>query len=279
MTDQRVTAQPRPLALVTGASAGIGREFSEQLAARGYDLLIVARDAARLDAFARQLATRHGIVAHAISADLSLDDGVSRLIDEIRVRGPLAVLVNNAGFGTNGPLATAPTESQEAMLRLHVLAPMRLTQAVLPAMLERGAGWLINVSSIAGFTSAAGRVNYCATKAYLTNFSEGLAAELAGSGVRVQALCPGFTHTEFHHRMGFDKSEIPPRLWLDAGAVVRASLAAIERGGPVVCVPGARYKLIVLLLRVLPARWRMRLAWLAARRRAGAGPERARTAV
>jgi short-subunit dehydrogenase len=140
------------------------------------------------------------------------------------------------------------------MLRLHVLAPMRLTRAALPGMLSRRRGAIINVSSVAGFIYSPGNVNYCASKAYLTTFTEGLALELAGTGVAAQALCPGFTHTEFHQRMGPDSRRRPPFMWLTAEGVVRASLRQIERDGPVVCVPGLRYKVLVALLGVLPRR-------------------------
>jgi short-subunit dehydrogenase len=240
-------------ALVTGASAGIGREFCRQLAARGYDLTIVARDAARLDALAKELGLAHGVRVEVLPADLTQDADVDRVAHRAADTA-LAMLVNNAGFGTVGSLAAAPPKQQEAMLRLHVLAPMRLTRAALPGMLSRRRGAIINVSSVAGFIYSPGNVNYCASKAYLTTFTEGLALELAGTGVAAQALCPGFTHTEFHQRMGPDSRRRPPFMWLTAEGVVRASLRQIERDGPVVCVPGLRYKVLVALLGVLPRR-------------------------
>jgi uncharacterized protein len=249
----------RPLAVVTGASAGIGKEFCERLAARGHDLIIVARDGNRLEALKLALEKRHGIAVEVFPADLTIDTDVSLLAERITRSAPLALLVNNAGFGTRGTLADASPAQQEAMLQLHVMAPMRLTQAALPVLLRNRQGGIINVSSVASFIYSAGNVNYCATKAYLTTFSEGLAAELAGTGVRVQALCPGFTHTEFHQRMDLDVGRMPARAWLSAGYVVETSLRAIERGGPSVCVPGLRYKLIVLLLRFIPRRFLRRL--------------------
>ena len=249
-------SRARPRALVTGASAGIGRVFADRLAARGHDLIVVGRDAGRLRAVAGELGASHGASVEVFPADLSRDDEVTRLVQRVSVGPPLAVLVNNAGFGAKGRLATTPPEPQVAMLHLHTLAPMRVTQAALPAMVARGAGAVINVSSTASFIFSAGNVNYCATKAYLTVFSEGLAAELAGTGVRVQALCPGFTHTEFHQRMGFDKRSIRGALWLSAEYVVDYSLASLDRsgGGPVVCIPGLRYKLLVAAIRLTP-RW------------------------
>jgi len=242
----------RPLALVTGATAGLGRLFAERLAARGHDLLLVARDAGRLAGIAQELTERRGIAAEIFPADLSRDDEVTRLAGRVSGGPALAVLVNNAGFGTRGRLAETDPGPQAEMLHLHVLAPMRLTQAALPGMLARRSGAVINVSSVAAFLVSPGTINYCATKAYLTVFSEGLAAELAGTGVRVQALCPGLTRTEFHQRMGMDAASIRRRPWLTAEYVVDTSLAAIERGGPVVCIPSVRYKVIIALLGIVP---------------------------
>jgi uncharacterized protein len=241
-------------ALVTGASAGIGREFCRQLAARHYDLVVVARDASRLDALADELRSTHGVTVHVLPADLTREADVDRVASHAAADARLAMLVNNAGFGTVGPLATAPADQQEAMLRLHVLAPMRLTRAALPGMLARRRGAVINVSSVAGFIYSPGNVNYCASKAYLTTFTEGLALELGRSGVAAQALCPGFTHTEFHLRMGPDARRRPRLLWMTADAVVRASLAQLDRGGPVVCVPGLRNKVLVAVIGLLPRR-------------------------
>jgi short-subunit dehydrogenase len=247
-------AATRPLAVITGASAGIGRAFCERLAARGHDLIVVARDGNRLEALKREIEGRFGVAVEVFPADLTMDTDVSLVAARIAHSPQLALLVNNAGFGTRGPLSNASPARQEAMLQLHAMAPMRLSQAALPVLLENGRGGIVNVSSVAAFLFAAYNVNYCATKAYLTNFSEGLAAELAGTGVRVQALCPGFTRSEFHQRMELNVSDIPSWMWLSATKVVDASLAALERGRPVVCVPGIRYKLIVMLLRLTP-RW------------------------
>ncbi len=257
----------RPVALVTGASAGIGKVFCDRLAARGHDLILVARDAARLDALGRELGGRHGISVEFFPADLSRDAEIARLVARVRT-AKLAVLVNNAGFGTKGLLAETTPESQAAMLHLHTLAPMQATQAALPGMLERQRGWVINVSSAASFLYSAGNVNYCATKAYLTRLSEGLATELVGSGVRVQALCPGFTRSEFHERMDVDPHEISAKLWMPAESVVDYSLACIERGGPVICVPGFRYRLMVAMLRHMPRRFMDRIARARVERRA-----------
>lgn len=245
----------RELALVTGASAGIGREFCRQLAVRGADLILVARDGERLRELAAELTAEHGVGAEVLVADLATDAGVEAVAARIAAAPELALLVNNAGFGTTGAVAHADPVEQERMVRLHVLAPLRLTQAALPAMLRQGAGGIINVSSVAGFLYSSGSANYCATKAYLTTLTEGLAVELAGTGVRAQALCPGFTRSEFHQRMGSGGVHGRPGFpWLSAESVVAASLAQLDRGGPTVCIPGLRYKLIVALLRLLPRR-------------------------
>jgi len=256
---------PRPgtkgTALITGATAGIGAAFARRLAARGYDLVLVARDQVRLDALAAELRERHAVQADVLAADLSADEGVGRVVDRITALPGLAVLVNNAGFGTAGALATAPPETQERMVRLHVLAPMRLTRAALPGLLARAAlpgplarrdGAVVNVSSVASFIYGPGSVNYCATKAYLTTFSEGLGTEVAGNGVQVQALCPGFTRTEFHQRIGPAAGDHPAWMWLTADRVVGASLAQLDRRGPVICVPGLHYKLLIAVVRLLP---------------------------
>jgi hypothetical protein len=254
----------RSVAIVTGASAGIGREFCEQLAARGYDLIAVARDAARLADVRQSIEFRHGVAVEVFPADLTRDEDVTRLAARLEAEPRFRLLVNNAGFGTLGTLAKTAPGPQDAMVRLHVFAPMRLSQAAARVLLPRQAGAIVNVSSVASFMFSPGNVNYCATKAYLTNFSEGLAAELSGTGVRVQALCPGFTRSEFHQRANIPIAGLPGFMWLSAAEVVRASLGALDRGGPVICVPGIGYRLLVPLLRFLPRRL---LGWAADRGR------------
>jgi short-subunit dehydrogenase len=239
------------LALVTGASAGIGREFCEQLAARGHDLLVVARDGARLEALGGELEGRHRVCVEPLAADLSREEDMTRVAERIVAAEPM-LLVNNAGFGTSGTLARTDPDRQAEMVRLHTLAPVRLTLAALPGLLRRNAGGVINVSSVAGFAITPGSVTYGATKAFLTAWTEGLAVELRGTGVRAQALCPGFTHSEFHQRMGTRSGRAPAFMWLSARQVVAASLRALDRGRPIVCVPGWHYRAIVTALRLLP---------------------------
>jgi len=244
---------PRPLALITGASSGLGAEFARQLAAQGYDLALVARRKDRLEELARELSKVHGVKADVLTADLTRDADL-RAVEDYLTRAPnLELLVNNAGFGTMGRFFEIDLASQEAMHRLHVLATTRLTHAALTKMTERNRGAVVNVSSVAGFVPRPGATSYYATKAWMNCFTEGLHLELknAGSAVRVQALCPGFTITEFHDTMKMDRGQVLKGWWMSAREVVAASLRGLKRGKLFV-VPGWRYQLLVVLLRVLP---------------------------
>lgn len=245
-TDEAI-ALPRGRAVITGASAGIGEEFARQLAAAGFDLTLVARREERLAALAAELSAAHGIRAEARAADLSRDGDIAALGDYLTGLPDLVLLVNNAGFGTRGTFTEVPLARTLDMIHVHVIASVSLSRAALASMEPRGRGAIINVSSIAGFFPSTGGVTYGATKAYLTAFSEALAAEVKDKGIKVQALCPGFTATEFHDvgdYQGFDRGQIPAPLWMPASDVVTASLAALGGDG-VVVVPGARYKAIV----------------------------------
>lgn len=252
-----MTVSSRPVALVTGASAGLGREFAIQLARRGYDLVIVARDEERLRSLATELQHTTGIAVEVLHADLTKDGDVSAVVDRID-HGPLDVLVNNAGFGTRGTMAKTSREGQEAMLRVHVLAMHRLTQAAVQRMVPAGRGSIVNVASVASWLISPGNINYNSTKAWQRVYSEGLALELHGKGVYVQALCPGYTHTEFHQRGGMNKKSVPGWWWMNADRVVKESLDAMENRRPVVVVPGAGYKVAALIVRFMP-RWCWRL--------------------
>jgi short-subunit dehydrogenase len=243
---------PRPLAVITGATAGIGHVFAQRLAASGHDLLLVARDADRLAGVCDALARAHGVAVEAFPADLSAEADLARLTDRLGTENALAVLVSNAGFGTRGTIRSADPERQRQMLRLHVQATHELVSAALPGMLARRRGTLIVVASVAGWSPTAGNVNYNATKAYQRVYCEALAHELLGTGVQVQALCPGFTVTEFHDRLGGGRSGIPSWLWLSADRVVDASLAQVDARGAVVCIPGKRFRLLVFILRHAP---------------------------
>ncbi|GJG86674.1 dehydrogenase [Gemmatimonadetes bacterium T265] len=255
-------AGDRPLAVVTGPTAGIGRAFAERLAAAGHDLLLVSRDAARLGATAADLAARHGVRVDTHPADLADEDAVRTLAARLSAAPRVDLLVNNAGFGTHARIVGGDPELEARMIAVHCAAPLRLAQAVLPGMVARHAGAVVNVASVAAFTPNARYATYNATKAFLQLLSEGIAAEVAASGVRVQALCPGLTRTEFHARMGARGAaavaRIPGALWMSADAVVDASLRALARGGPVTVVPGLGYRATVAVLRRLPLR---ALAW------------------
>lgn len=236
-------------ALVTGATAGIGAEFARQLATRGDDLVLVARDRERLEAYAEDLRGRHRVEVEVLVADLT--DRAQLAVVEERLRDasrPVDLLVNNAGFGVNQLFLDGDLDAEQSMLDVLVTAVMRLTHAALPGMVARGTGGVINVSSVASFIAGG---TYSAAKAWCTVFSESVDRQLVGTGVTVMALCPGFTHTEFHQRGGMDVSHLPDWMWLDAPDLVRDALADFRRGKPV-SVPGAQYKTIRVLTSVLP---------------------------
>ena len=244
----------RPIALVTGASAGIGATFARQLAAEGYDLILVARRLAALGELAATLRAECGVAVETIAADLTRDDDVSRICDRMASEDRLALLVNNAGFGTRGMFFETDAAQQDAMHRLHVLATERLTRAALPGMVARRAGGIINVASVAAFIQAPGNISYCATKTWMVSFTEGLSMELKrmGSPVTAQALCPGYTYTDFHEVMGVDRRKImTPGWWMSADSVVAESLRGLKRGKLLV-VPGLRYRIIVAVAKFIP---------------------------
>jgi short-subunit dehydrogenase len=237
-------------ALITGASSGLGQVFARRLAARGYNLLLTARRQERLDELRDELQAEYPITAEVFVADLAKPPDVQRLVDRIGDVDSLEILVNNAGFGTAGRFSETDVESQTDMIQVHVVAAVRLARAALPGMLALGTGAIVNVSSVAGFMTGAGSVTYCATKAYLTSFSQSLHIELRGTGVRVQALCPGFVHTGFHDTPAletFSRSQIPKFLWMSADFVVDNSLKALEKNRAI-CIPSWKYRLIVALV-------------------------------
>jgi short-subunit dehydrogenase len=235
-----------PTALVTGATAGIGAAFARRLADDGYDLVLVARDESRLRAMAAELP----VPVEVLPVDLATAEGTARI--EWRLGEGVDLLVNNAGVGSSGPFDEVDRGREEHLLRLNVRAVLRLTHAALPPMLARGSGAVINVSSVAGFAPGARGASYSASKAWVTSFSESLHLQYADRGVRVLALCPGFTHTEFHERAGMDTSGVPRWLWLEADAVVDAALADLA-AGKARSVPGAAYKVVVAATRLVPA--------------------------
>jgi short-subunit dehydrogenase len=239
----------RKTALITGASSGIGETFARKLATRGYDLILVARREDRLQKIAGDLAG-----ATALVADLATLEGIAKVESAISTAESLELLVNSAGFGSIGRFWTADLAGQERMLDVHIRATMRLTHFALRGMVARERGAVINVSSVAAFCQSAGNVSYCASKAWVNSFSEGLDLELreVGCSVRVQALCPGFTVTEFHDTLGVDRKLIPEWMWMTADAVVEASLRRLERR-KVIVVPGWGYKAGSVVMKHVPA--------------------------
>jgi short-subunit dehydrogenase len=239
-----------PTALVTGATAGIGAAFARQLAAEHHDLVLVARNAERLDSFAAALRELGEGTVETLTADLATEDGCAavqaRLADPDR---PVDVLVNNAGMGLGGTFVQNTLEDEQRMLDLNVRAVMRLTHVALAGMLARGRGDIVNVSSVAGFGPIGG--TYSAAKAWVTSFSESTHAAVRDRGVRVMAVCPGFVRTEFHERAGIDVGDRTGPMWLDADRVVRDSLHDLRRGRAV-SVPSAQYKVLSGALRHVP---------------------------
>lgn len=249
-------------ALVTGPTAGIGRSFAEQLAARGHDLVLVARDGSRLDELAERLRSLHGVAVEVLSADLADRDSLAtveaRLADPAR---PIAILVNNAGFGHKQPFTENSVEDEQRMLDVLVTAVMRLSHAAVGPMLARGEGAVVNVSSVAAFLP---RGTYSAAKAYVVSFSEWLDLTYRDRGVRAMALCPGFVRTEFHERMGVGPGSAPRWMWLDADRLVRDALDDLDRGRTV-SIPSKRYKVLSALARYTPSSLQARFQGLGRR--------------
>lgn len=244
-------------ALITGATAGIGNAFARELARRGWNLVVVARDLERLESVAKDLRERHGIEVHVIGADLTDDDGLQRtanaLTDSSR---PVHLLVNNAGSSLARWFGTTDVVDEDRQLDLLVRAPMHLMDAAIKAMTGRGHGGIINVASVAAYTP---RGTYSAHKAWLVNISQWANLQYADAGVTVTALCPGFVRTEFHQRGEMDVSGVPRWMWLKADKVVEAALQDWEHGKSV-SVPSLRYKALVQLARHAPAGLTKRLA-------------------
>ncbi len=239
-------------AVITGATAGIGAAFARRLAAEYYDLVLVARDKQRLDSVAADLRARHGVDVEPFAADLA--DDADRAALEERVADPdrpVDLLVNTAGMSLNASFLRGELAAEEQMLALNVRAVLRLTHAVLPGMMARGSGDVVNVSSVASFGVLAPGSTYSASKAWVTNFSESVGLAARRRGVRVMALCPGYVRTEFHDRAGIDVSGRPGFLWLDADTLVGHALRDLRRGR-LVSVPSLRYKVAVGALRHLP---------------------------
>ena len=248
-------------ALITGASSGIGAEFTEQLAKAGYNIVLVARDELRLTDRALYLRNTYGIETEVLVADLSSRSGIQKVENRLGAGG-IEFLVNNAGFGINKRFADSDIDRESENLEILVSAVMRLSFAALPFMRSIKKGFIINVSSVAGWIAGG---TYSASKSWVTVFSEYLAVDLAREGIHVTALAPGFTHTEFHQRGKMNMSGLPRWLWLDSNDVVRDGITAVRRGDPI-SIPGRQYRILYLLIRHLP-RGLVRKAGIGVRRR------------
>ncbi len=236
-------------ALITGATAGIGAQYARLLAREGFDLILVARDKKRLSASANALSKEFGVKVELLAADLTkplqLDRVRKRLGDS---KKPVDVLVNNAGFGINKSFLDSEINAEQALLDILVTAPMRLTHAVLPIMLQRNSGIIVNVSSVASWIAGG---SYSAAKSYLTVLTESLHTELRSTKVKISALCPGFTRTEFHQRGRMNMKGLPNFLWLSAEQVVEKSWRDVN-AGKVISIPGWQYLILSSISRFGP---------------------------
>jgi uncharacterized protein len=238
------------VALITGATSGIGLEFAHQLAGRGHGLVLVARDPDRLAKVAEELRTTYAVEVEVLQADLTDRADLARVEQRLGADDhPVELLVNNAGFGLKGRFLDNDIDDEQLMLDVLVSAVLRLTHAALGPMVARGQGGIINVSSVAAFLP---RGTYAAAKAWVNSFGEWAASEYGPRGVTVTTLCPGFTRTEFHQRMGASRSSAPEYLWLEADFVVREALADFDKGRAL-SVPGAQYKAIAGAARAVPS--------------------------
>ncbi|MCZ7530330.1 MAG: SDR family oxidoreductase [Acidimicrobiia bacterium] len=260
--DRTGTASERPVALVTGASAGIGEQFARYLGAGGHDIVLVARDRARLEALAKDLDADHGARAEVLAADLTDPDELERVESRLSsTDAPVDLLVNNAGFGTIGRFDRLPVDREVDEIELNVIAVVRLAHAAASAMVSRGHGAILNVSSIASRQPTPNMATYAATKAFVSSFSQSLHVELGGAGVHVMVLEPGFTRTEFQDRLGTGEEEgrVPEFLWTTPDTVVEGALADLRRG-KAVSVPGWTNKVMAGSSSAMPAAVTRRVA-------------------
>ena len=240
-------------ALVTGPTAGIGAAYAKLLASKGFNLVLVSRDLKRLKQTAADLTAKHGIETQVLSADLTTDKGIAALSDFI-AKNEIEVLINNAGFGLNSSFVKSSAADEQSVVNILVTAPMQLSHAVLPQMVSRKSGTIVNVSSVAGYFAAG---HYSAAKAYVTVLSESLHAEVSKHGVNVSALCPGFTKTEFHQRAKMKMDALPEFMWLNADFLVAKSWADAQRG-KAISIPGWQYRVMVWIAKNAPRAWMRR---------------------
>jgi short-subunit dehydrogenase len=234
-------------ALITGATAGIGESFTRLLAAEGFNLVLVARDEVRLHERAQGLKDKYGADSVVIVADLATESGCTK-VEEYLANNEVEVLINNAGFGINKAFTMSDLVKEEEVLKVLVRTPMRLMHVALPKMKERNSGVVINVSSVASFIAGGA---YSASKSYLTVLSESLHTELSATNIKVSALCPGFTRTEFHQRGRMKMAGLPEFMWLNSDVLVAKAWKDALAGKPV-SIPGWQYKLLVGFISILP---------------------------
>lgn len=240
-------------AVITGATSGIGEAFARKFAEQGYDLVITGRRQAKIDAVAEQIRQKYGVNVDVFLAELSEEEGVREVVSYIKGQ-EIEILVNNAGFGANSLYQISDLAVMEQLAKVNVLAPMELIHAVLPSMVERDKGTIINISSESVYMIVPKNAVYSGAKAFLKSFTEGLYLDLMGTGVRVMALCPGLTHTDFHEKMGMDKSRQTDRgqiKWMSPDEVVEIALNDLEKG-KVICIPGKHTKMLTHMLNLMP---------------------------
>lgn len=242
------------LALVTGASSGIGEAFARRLAKDGYNLIIVARRKERLDTLSKELNKTYGVTVESIGADLTVKEQLLVVEKRIKETGGLDFLVNNAGLLFDGGFVDVDIEDHEQMMLLNMHACARLMRIALPDMIKRDKGTIINVSSIAGFLPRPGNVNYGATKAYVTFLTDGVSQGLSGTGIKMQTLCPGLTRTELFRNQPSDRKEAPGFIWMSSEEVVTESFKALSKG-KLICIPGLKNRVIIRaynMIQILP---------------------------
>jgi short-subunit dehydrogenase len=242
---------PGKSAIITGASAGIGEVYARHLAGRGFDLILTARREERLRQLADELSESHGVKVEVVPADLTSAEDLDRLKQVVAATLNLEILINNAGFGVSGPYIEQSIDKHQRMIDLHITATVQLSHAALPGMIERKRGYIINVSSIAAWLPAGAGPGYCASKAYLNSFSTNLHSLVEEQGVKVQALCPGYTYTEFHNSgsyKGDEREKLPKWVWMTAEDVVSYSLEKLD-SGKVLVIPGFKNRLTVFFLK------------------------------
>lgn len=244
---------PNEVAVITGATSGIGAAYANKLAQRGYDLVLTGRRKEKIEAVSAEIQQKYKVRVEVVLAELSEPEDIKKFVDFIKEK-EIGVLVNNAGFGASSLYQESDLAVMEQLAKVNVLAPMELIHAVLPGMVKRGSGTVINISSESVYMIIPKNAVYSGAKAFLKSFTEGLHLDLMGTGVEVMAVCPGLTHTDFHEKIGIDKSRQTNRgqiRWMSPEEVVDISLRDLEKG-KVVCIPGNHTKMLTRLLSMMP---------------------------